>query len=255
MPRMMRIPNTDAYEPNTIRSYAEQRRQEMKGAFEECAKNIMKRQVRSKRNFNDRRVFRPITSFNKADMVLIVKQVTQNKIDDHYDNEVFEITERRGDSHVYIVRGIIKYNVSKQVHRDNIIPFKQACTDTQPAIPIDVQVDQPQSIKRIPKVSRLKKYDTPNNEEPSSDTENSIIIDIQPFVNPQVDNVITSSDDNGTVACSSPIQENNTKEDTSSPPDDSSDEDNNESPRYYMTPSTSTIRRLLHCITNLNTLL
>ena len=45
----------------------------------------------------------------------------------------------------------------KQVHRDNIIPFKQACTDTQPAIPIDVQVDQPQSIKRIPKIHRLKK--------------------------------------------------------------------------------------------------
>ena len=71
---------------------------------------------------------------------------------------------------------------------------------------------------------------------------------------------MTSSDDNGTVACNSPIQENNTMEDTSSPPDDSSDEDNNESPRYYIyekirTPSTSTIRRLLHCITNLNTLL
>ena len=112
---MMRIPNTYAYEPNTIRSYAEQRRQEMKGAFEECAKNIMKRGVRSKRNFDDRRVYRPITSFNKADKVLIVKQVTQNKIDDHYDNEVFEITERRGDSHVYIVRGI-ESNVSKQVH-------------------------------------------------------------------------------------------------------------------------------------------
>ena len=88
----------------------------------------MKRQVRSKRNFDDRIVFRPITSFNKADKVLIVKHVSQNKIDDHYDNKVFEITERRGDSHVYIVRGM-EYNVTKQVHRDNIIPFKQACTD------------------------------------------------------------------------------------------------------------------------------
>ena len=135
---MVRVPNTDIKRQNSMKTYAEQRENEMKRAFEVCAKNIRKRQIRSKRNFDDRKVHKPTIEFNNSDKVLIVKHVTNNKVDDHYLDEVYEVIERKGDSPIYVVQGIESFTM-KSVHRDNIILYKQTATDQLPVKPDDLQ--------------------------------------------------------------------------------------------------------------------
>ena len=119
---LVNIPHHDKHK--SIQSYTEQRRDDLKEAFEACAENIRNRQKRSKRNFDDRKVAKPIVDFNVSDKVLLIKHVAKNKIDDNYLDEVYEIIERKGNSSIYIVQGLVSHIV-KSVHRDNMVLFKQ----------------------------------------------------------------------------------------------------------------------------------
>ena len=128
---MVRLPETLPQQPQRMKTYASERAKEMKEAFKVCADNIKKRRIRSKRNFDDKNVKNTTLAFNVADKVLIVKHVTRNKVDDHYDDEIYEVKERKGNSDIYVVQGI-ESAVVKTIHRDYMILFKQAPQDPKP---------------------------------------------------------------------------------------------------------------------------
>ena len=135
---MVRIPLDKHNEPVKIDTYAKQRQKEMKEAFRTCADNTEKRRIRSKRNFDDKKVQNPILKFFPSDKVLLINHTPKNKIDDCYNNEIFEIIEQKGHSQIYVVRGLETSKI-KSVHRDTIIPFKEAETEVNQTQIHDIQ--------------------------------------------------------------------------------------------------------------------
>ena len=122
---LVRLPEVeeDDQQRNT---FAERRLKELKQSYELMAKNIDKRRVRSKRNYDDK-VKKTTLTFNAGDHVLIRKFVRKNKVDDRFQAEINEVLQKKDDLPLYLVKGLESGTI-KTIHRDNLILFKQHTT-------------------------------------------------------------------------------------------------------------------------------
>ena len=122
---LVRLPEVedDDVKPNT---FAERRVKELKQSYELMAKNMDKRRVRSKRNYDDR-LKKTTLTFNVGDHVLIRKFIRNNKVDDRFQAEINEVLKQKEDLPLYLVKGLESGTI-KTIHRDNLILFKQHST-------------------------------------------------------------------------------------------------------------------------------
>ena len=139
---LVQLPDSQVKQQD-VKSYARQRNTELQESFKLCVENMRKRRERNKRNFDAKITRNPTLKFFPNDKVLITKHLTRNKIDDHYSDEIFEVIEQKGNSLIYMVRGLDTAAI-KSVHRDDIILFKEASSDK------DTELVTWQEMKYIP---------------------------------------------------------------------------------------------------------
>ena len=149
---------------HTIQSYAKQRKEELKESFQLCVENIRKRRERNKRNFDAKITRRPTVQFHKSDKVLITKHLSRNKIDDNYLDEVFEVVQQKGDSLIYIVKGI-ESNTIKSVHRDDMVLFKEDSCSSE--VEKNTRIRHPKQVNRIKQTDYA--YDASDSESDTTD--------------------------------------------------------------------------------------
>ena len=127
---LVRLPATDDKEVKSVKSFVSEREAELKESFDACARNIEKRQARSKRNHDDK-LKQTVLEFLQGDKVLVRKFVTKNKIDDRYQAEIFEVIRKKQSVPLYLIKGL-ESGIIKTIHRDHLILFKQSNKKEKP---------------------------------------------------------------------------------------------------------------------------
>ena len=121
---MIRLPSLQDDQPLYAKDFTAERAQELKASFDFCAKNIEKQQEKNKINF-DKKVRKTTLVFKPTDKVIIRKFVTKNKIDDRYQEEIFEVIRPISlGLPSYVVKG--SESTIKEIHRDNVVLFHQS---------------------------------------------------------------------------------------------------------------------------------
>ena len=149
---MINLPEEEEQPQMTVKKFASKRKSELKDAFRFYAGNIRKQQEQNKTNFDDKIKGTPVTTFQPMDKVLIVNHIKRNKIDDNFKEQIYEVVEQKGNSQIYVLRGM-ESSEMKRVHRDDIILFKEATEDDSQIRSVIKPVPKEKKVIRSPKNS------------------------------------------------------------------------------------------------------